>query len=83
MITVWAVIGLLMVSINFVSNDIVNTNCKYIYSGTMIVIVGSLVGMSGRPVIAASIVFFGCLITIYGGIELVKRHYKHDYNKLR
>lgn len=71
---IWAVIGLLMVVINFVSNNIVNTNCRYVYSGTMLVIVGCLVGMSGRPVIAASILFFGCVVSIYGSILLVKKH---------
>ena len=72
---IWAVIGLLMVVINFVSNNIVNTNCRYVYSGTMLVIVGCLVGMSGRPVVAASILFFGCIVSIYGSILLVKKHH--------
>lgn len=71
---IWAVIGLLMVVINFVSNNIVNTNCRYVYSGTMLVVVGCLVGMSGRPVVAASILFFGCVVSIYGSILLVKKH---------
>ena len=71
---IWAVIGLLMVVINFVSNNIVNTNCRYVYSGTMLVVVGCLVGMSGRPVIAASILFFGCVVSTYGSILLLKKH---------
>lgn len=73
---IWAVIGLLMVVINFVSNNIVNTNCRYVYSGTMLVIVGCLVGMSGRPVVAASILFFGCVVSIYGSIQLLKKHHR-------
>ena len=80
---IWAVIGILMVSINFVSNKIVNTNCRYVYSGSLVVIIGCLVGMSNRPVIAASIVFFGCLISVYGSILLIKKYHKQDYNKLR
>lgn len=76
---IWAVIGLLMVVINFASNNIVNTNCRYVYSGTMLVIVGCLVGMSGRPVIAASILIFGCMVTIYGSIMLIKKYHRHDY----
>ena len=75
---IWAVFGLLMVAINFISNDIINTNCRYVYSGTMVVIIGSLVGMSGRPVIAASIVFFGCIVSIYGSIQLIKKSQKRD-----
>ncbi|WBF05312.1 hypothetical protein [Psychrobacter phage vB_PmaS_Y8A] len=75
---IWAVFGLLMVAINFISNDIINTNCRYVYSGTMVVIIGSLVGMSGRPVIAASIVFFGCIVSIYGSIQLIKKSHKRD-----
>lgn len=70
---IWAVIGLLMVILNFVSNHVVNTNCRYIYSGSLIVVVGCLVGMSERPVIASSIVFFGCFISIYGSIQIIKR----------
>lgn len=65
---IWAIIGLLIVVINFISNEIVNTNCRYTYGGNIVVIVGALVGMSGRPTIAASLVFFGCLIVIYGKI---------------
>lgn len=79
MTIIWAVIGILMVIINFVSNKVVNTNCRYIYSGTMLVIVGCLVGMSGRPVIAASILIFGCMVTIYGSIMLIKKYHRHDY----
>lgn len=75
---IWAVIGLLMVVINFVSDNIVNTNCRYVYSGTMLVIVGCLVGMSNRPVMAASILFFGCVVTVYGAIMLVQKTNKRD-----
>ena len=75
---IWAVIGLIMVIINFVSNKVVNTNCRYIYSGTMVVIVGCLVGMSNRPVMAASILFFGCVVTVYGAIMLVQKTHKRD-----
>lgn len=75
---IWAVIGIIMVIINFVSNKVVNTNCRYIYSGTMVVIVGCLVGMSNRPVMAASILFFGCVVTVYGAITLVQKTHKRD-----
>lgn len=75
---IWAVIGILMVIINFVSNKVINTNCRYVYSGTMVVIVGCLVGMSGRPVMAASILFFGCVVTVYGSLMLIKKHYRQN-----
>lgn len=65
---IWAIIGLLIVVINFLSDEFVNTNCRYTYIGSVFVIIGALVGMSARPTIAASIVFFGCLIVIYGKI---------------
>lgn len=65
---IWAIIGLLIVAINFLSNDFVNTNCRYTYIGSVFVTIGALVGMSSRPTIAASIVFFGCIIVIYGKI---------------
>lgn len=73
---IWAVIGLVMVVLNFVSNQVVNTNCRYVYSGSLVVVVGCLVGMSDRPVIAASIVFFGCILSIYGSIQLLKKHHR-------
>ena len=75
---IWAVIGILMVIINFVSNKVINTNCRYVYSGTMVVIVGCLVGMSGRPVMAASIRFFGCVVTVYGSLMLIKKYYRQN-----
>lgn len=73
---IWAVIGLAMVVLNFLSNQVVNTNCRYVYSGSLMVIVGCLVGMSDRPVIAASIVFFGCIVSIYGSILILKKHHR-------
>ena len=75
---IWALIGLLMVVMNFISNNIINTNCGYIYSGSIVIIIGALVGISGRPTIAASIVFFGCLLSIYGSICLIKKQRKQD-----
>lgn len=78
---IWALIGILIVAINFISNEIINTNCRYTYGGNIVVIVGALVGMSGRPTIAASLVFFGCLIVVYGKIILDQRD--HDYKQLK
>lgn len=74
---IWAVIGLLIVVISFISDEIINTNCRYTYSGNIIVVVGALIGMSDRPTIAASIVFGGCLIVVYGKIVCEQREHKH------
>lgn len=80
---VWAIIGLLMVVISFISDRVINTNCRYIYSGSLTIIVGCLVGMSGRPVIAASIVVFGCLVVMRASIHIVKKRYSKDYKRLK
>lgn len=70
---IWALIGVLIVAINFISNEIIDTNCRYTYGGNIVVVIGALVGMSDRPTIAASLVFFGCLIVVYGKIVCDQR----------
>ncbi len=78
---IWALIGILIVAINFISNEIIDTNCRYTYGGNIFVILGALIGMSDRPTIAASIVFGGCLIVVYGKIVCEQREPKHKQLK--
>ena len=75
---VWGVVCIIIVMINFVSNQVINTNCRYIYVGSIIVIVGSLVGLSSRPVIAGTIVFVGSLIVIWAAMTHKNRLCRHQ-----
>ena len=62
---IWGVMCIIIVMINFISNRYINTNCRYIYIGNIIIVLGSLVGLSSRPVMAGSIVFIGALVVIW------------------
>lgn len=77
MSVIWAVICIAIVMINFLSNRLINTNCRFIYVGSIIIIFGSLVGLSSRPVIAGTIVFVGAVVAIWAAITYKDRHYKY------
>lgn len=70
---IWAIIGILIAAISFMPNRLVDTNCIYTYIGSVFVMLGALVGMSSRPLIAASIVFLGCIVVIYGKVIVPSR----------
>ncbi|ERL54936.1 hypothetical protein [Psychrobacter aquaticus] len=60
--SIWLIICGVTVIAGFLPNKLINTNCRYIYIGSLIIILGALVGLSGRPVIAATIVFLGIVV---------------------
>lgn len=77
MSAIWAVICIVVITINFISNKLINTNCRYIYAGSVIVIVGSLIGLTDRPVIAGSIVLIGLLVVMWATATHTDRRCKH------
>jgi len=71
----WTIIFTIAILINFVSNRIINTNCKYIYQGLIVVIIAALLGMSGYSVAAGILAVIGAIIVVYGAWRKSKSMY--------
>ncbi len=74
---IWAIICIMVVMLNFLPDKAFDTNCRFIYLGNIIVIIGALIGLSGRPVIAASIVVLGAIVTIWAAMSKLHRRKHH------
>lgn len=59
---IWLIICAVTIIAGFVPNKLINTNCRYIYIGNLVIILGAIVGLSGRSVIAATIFFLGIVV---------------------
>lgn len=75
MIVVWVLICLVIIPLNFLPNKLINTDSRSIYIGSLIIILGALLGMRGATVLAVVLLAIGMGVVLYGS-ELAARAIK-------